>query len=455
MTLAELGGLALVYFISLSFILLLTYQEFRRVRFNFNVFFSMLYLLTFYFGFPLTCMLVFQFDVAVVPVDSLLYALLASTSFYAIYYVTYKVRLRKSVDGPSRSLFTMNRVETNLTWILLALIAFVTVGIFFLQNGFLLFKLKTYSQIFSSQVSGVALKRFFYFFIPAMLVVYFLKPTQQRWIFFLCATVGFGILTYIIVGGTRANIIIAFALFLFIGIVRGWITLWMLVAAGVMSIVGMFWLALKRYGLDVSGAEAFYTFLYLTRDTFSPWENLALLLNNYDKIEFQGLAPIIRDFYVFIPSWVWPERPDVVLNSANYFTWEVLNYHAGLAISPTLIGSLVVMGGVAFIPLGAIIVGLIIKWFDWLYQQGLNESNRYKSAILQAFCFGAIFNMIVLAREGVDSFVSRVVFFCLIFGLCLVVAKLLYWLFESAGLVRNYVTRQIQSEPRCLEKKEK
>lgn len=60
--------------------------------------------------------------------------------------------------------------------------------------------------------------------------------------------------------GTRANIIIAFALFLFIGIVRGWITLWMLIAAGVMSIVGMFWLALKRYGLDVSGAEAFYTF---------------------------------------------------------------------------------------------------------------------------------------------------------------------------------------------------
>lgn len=344
MTLAQLGGLTLVYFISLGFILLLTYQEFRRVRFNFNVFFSMLYLLTFYFGFPLTCLLVFQFDVAVVPVDALLHALLAATSFYAIYYVTYKVRLRKASSEPSRPLFTMNRVETNLTWILLALIAIVTVGIFFLQNGFLLFKLKTYSQIFSSQVSGVALKRFFYFFIPAMLVVYFLKPTQQRWLFFLCATVGFGILTYVIVGGTRANIIIAFALFLFIGIVRGWITLWMLIAAGVMSIVGMFWLALKRYGLDVSGAEAFYTFLYLTRDTFSPWENLALLLNNYDKIEFQGLAPIIRDFYVFIPSWVWPQRPDVVLNSANYFTWEVLNYHAGLAISPTLIGSLVVMG---------------------------------------------------------------------------------------------------------------
>lgn len=435
-------GLFAVWFISLTFILLLTYREFRRVRFNFNIFFSLLYLLTFYFGFPFTFTLVFQFDVQVVPASSLLQALLASTSFYAIYYVAYKTRLRKTQSSGSHPLFSMNKTETNLTWMLLAAIAIGTAGIFFMENGLLLFKLKTYSQIFSSQVTGVALKRFFYFFIPAMLVVFFLKPTFNRWIGFLIATVAFGIMTYVIVGGTRANIIIAFALFLFIGIVRGWISLWMLVSAGVFGVVGMFWLALKRYSLDVSGAEAFYTFLYLTRDTFSPWENLGLLLDNYDKIEFQGLAPIIRDFYVFIPGWLWPDRPDTVLNAANYFTWEVLNNHSGLAISPTLIGSLVVMGGFWFVPLGAVVVGLIIKWFDWLYVQGQRETNRYKAAILHAFCFGAIFNMIVLAREGMDSFVSRVVFFCLIFGFCLMVAKLLYWLFEVAGVIRHYVISQ-------------
>ncbi len=59
-----------------------------------------------------------------------------------------------------------------------------------------------------------------------------------------------------------------------------------------------------------------------------------MLLQNYDNIDFQGLAPIVRDFYVFIPSWLWPGRPSMVLNSANYFTWEVLNNHSGLAISP-------------------------------------------------------------------------------------------------------------------------
>ena len=440
MTLMQFSGLLLVWLLSTLFIATATYFEFRRVRFNFNVFFSLLYLLTFFFGFPLTSILVFRFDVAVAPPEILLQTLLVSVCFYAVYYVTYKTRLRSATHGhPHRPLFTMNRVETHLTWGILLGLALLCVGIFFAHNGFLLFKLNSYSQIFSSEVSGVALKRFFYFFIPAMLVVYFLRQDYKAWIFFLVSTVAFGLLTYAIVGGTRANIIIAFAIFLFIGIIRGWISLWMLAAAGVLGIVGMFWLALKRYGMNVSGDEAFYTFLYLTRDTFSPWENLALLLQNYDKIEFQGLAPIIRDFYVFIPSWLWHGRPTMVLNTANYFTWDVLNNHSGLAISPTLIGSLVVMGGVWFVPLGAVAVGLIIKWFDWLYELGNRETNRYKAAILHSFCFGAIFNMIVLAREGLDSFVSRVVFFLVIFGLCLLVAKLLYWLLDSAGLINKRV----------------
>ena len=440
MTLMQFSGLLVVWLLSTLFIATATWFEFRRVRFNFNVFFSLLFLLTFFFGFPLTSILVFRFDVSVAPPEILLQTLLIAVCFYAVYYVTYKTRLRSaSREVAHRPLFTMNRVETHLAWGILMGLALLCVGIFFAHNGFLLFKLNSYSQIFSAEVSGVALKRFFYFFIPAMLVVYFLRQDYKAWIFFLVSTVAFGLLTYAIVGGTRANIIIAFAIFLFIGIIRGWISLWMLAAAGVLGIVGMFWLALKRYGMNVSGDEAFYTFLYLTRDTFSPWENLALLLQNYDKIDFQGLAPMIRDFYVFIPSWMWHGRPTMVLNTANYFTWEVLNNHSGLAISPTLIGSLVVMGGVWFVPLGAVAVGLIIKWFDWLYELGNRESNRYKAAILHSFCFGAIFNMIVLAREGLDSFGPRVVFFLVIFGICLLAAKLLYWFLDSVGLIHKRV----------------
>ncbi|CAA2929265.1 Putative ECA polymerase [Arsenophonus endosymbiont of Bemisia tabaci Q2] len=167
MTMMEFGGLSIAYFISLILILALTYRayrEFRRVRFNFNIFFSLLYLLTFYFGFPLTGLLVFQFDVNVVSTNALFNALLSSISFYIVYYIAYKTRLRTGVQQSEQSLFTMNGVETRLTCLLLMLIAIVTVAIFFLQNGFLLFRLQSYRQIFSSEVSSVALKRFFYFF---------------------------------------------------------------------------------------------------------------------------------------------------------------------------------------------------------------------------------------------------------------------------------------------------
>lgn len=178
----------------------------------------------------------------------------------------------------------------------------------------------------------------------------------------------------------------------------------MLVGASVIAISGMCWLALKRYGLDISGDEVFYTFLYLTRDTFSPWENLALLLQNRSYISFQGLASIVRDFYIFIPRWLWPDRPSLVLNTANYFTWEVLDNHSGLTISPTLIGSIIIMDGVSFIPLGAIVVGLIIKLFDTLYECGKTADNCYRASLLQAFCFGTVFSMTVLAREGTGGF---------------------------------------------------
>ena len=85
----QFTGLFAVWLLSTLFIGALTWFEFRRVRFNFNVFFSLLFLLTFFFGFPLTCTLVFRFGVGVSPPDVLLQTLLISVCFYAVYYVTY------------------------------------------------------------------------------------------------------------------------------------------------------------------------------------------------------------------------------------------------------------------------------------------------------------------------------------------------------------------------------
>ena len=81
MSLLQFSGLFVVWLLCTLFIATLTWFEFRRVRFNFNIFFSLLFLLTFFFGFPLTSVLVFRFDVGVAPPEILLQALLSAGCF--------------------------------------------------------------------------------------------------------------------------------------------------------------------------------------------------------------------------------------------------------------------------------------------------------------------------------------------------------------------------------------
>lgn len=411
-------------------------KDFRVVRFNFHLFFSLLFLVTFFLGFPLSLWLVIQFSTPIVAPFFQQQALLIAAIFYGIYYLSYKIQPRGRVAISIHSFWQITRLEALFFAAILALLAITTLAVFYAKNGFLLFKLNTYSQIFSNQVSVVALKRFFFFFIPAMLVLLFSYPTRRNWWLFLLVTMSFGLITYVVVGGTRAMIFISLALFLFIGFSKRWLSLSTVIWSGPIAIMCMFWLALGRYHLMLSGVERLHTFLYLTRDTFSPWENLALLLSHYSKIEFQGLAPFWRDFYVYIPTWIWTERPVVIVNSANYFTWEVMKNHSGLAISPTLIGSLLIMGGGSAIVLGGVIVGQIIKLFDWLYNSSQQQPTSYTSAIIQSYCFGAIFNLIVLVREGMDAFGSRLIFFSCFFLSALLLAKLLFITLTWTGVIK-------------------
>lgn len=96
MSLLQFSGLFVVWLLCTLFIATLTWFEFRRVRFNFNVFFHCCFAHLF-FGFPLTSVLVFRFDVGVAPPEILLQALLSAGCFYAVYYVTYKTRLRNAL----------------------------------------------------------------------------------------------------------------------------------------------------------------------------------------------------------------------------------------------------------------------------------------------------------------------------------------------------------------------
>lgn len=410
-----LAGLILFYVIAISVLVWIIQRDYRQQGFSFHLLFSGIYLITFFGGFPFSMTMAELFEYRL-PAISMLWNILAiALGGYLIYYVSY-LYIGRNKQIP-RYAVEVKSLANLTAWILMMIAILSLLGFMLLNQGLLLFKLEKYSHIFSAQVSGVALKRFFYFFLPALLIWFFLKPTKESWWLFLVAGMTFGVLSYLAVGGTRANLALAFVMFMLLGYLRRFLSFKWLVRAGLLTVIAMFLLALWRYRLNVQGSEAFYTFLYLTRDTFSPWENVAKIMDA--EIEFQGLMPIVRDFYVYIPQSLWEERPDIVWNTANYFTKSVLGNFSGLAMSPTLLGSFYIMGGIPMIAIGMAVVGGLIRIFDNFFAYGKN------SAVIQSYCLANLFNLIVLIREGIDAFISRFCFFSVIFVFAYIVAYLI------------------------------
>ncbi|MCT8545066.1 ECA oligosaccharide polymerase [Glaesserella parasuis] len=410
-----LAGLILFYVIAISVLVWIIQRDYRQQGFSFHLLFSGIYLITFFGGFPFSMTMAELFEYRL-PAISMLWNILAiALGGYLIYYVSY-LYIGRNKQIP-RYAVEVKSLANLTAWILMMIAILSLLGFMLLNQGLLLFKLEKYSHIFSAQVSGVALKRFFYFFLPALLIWFFLKPTKESWWLFLVAGMTFGVLSYLAVGGTRANLALAFVMFMLLGYLRRFLSFKWLVRAGLLTVIAMFLLALWRYRLNVQGSEAFYTFLYLTRDTFSPWENVAKIMDA--EIEFQGLMPIVRDFYVYIPQSLWEERPDIVWNTANYFTKSVLGNFSGLAMSPTLLGSFYIMGGIPMIAIGMAVVGGFIRIFDNFFAYGKN------SAVIQSYCLANLFNLIVLIREGIDAFISRFCFFSVIFVFSYIVAYLI------------------------------
>lgn len=408
----------LIYLGSLGMVGYLIWYSYLRQGFSFHILFSLIYFVTFLSGFPLSLIMAYGFahNLPSTSIQMQVFGIVGIAYIIYFFSYVYSVGGWKSVTS-NRAVrqYSLSCVD-KITLGLLALIGVGTLSTFvWLNDGLLLFRLEKYSQIFSPLVQGVALKRFFYFFFPALVAFFLWKPTKPNWWLLLILGVLFGGLSYLAVGGTRANLALAVVFFVLLGIYKGYLSVRWLLGLALLGIIAMFFLALARYGLDVTGKEALFTFLYLTRDSFSPWENIATIFS-YD-IEYQGLMPIIRDFYVYIPQTLWAERPDIVWNAANYFTKIVLGNQSGLAISPTLLGSFYIMGGYGFVAVGMVVVGIMLAMCDRLFVYA-----EQHSVMLQAFLWGQLFNLMILVREGMDAFVSRFVFFSIVFGLCSLIA---------------------------------
>lgn len=378
----------------------------------FNVFFMFLIFVVLLLGPAITFVLNIYFDVPISNGEHIHKTFSYMSMFMIFYFLT-------SVALPSRVVFhkavSIRNLEVKIMgWVLLCIGAGSLV-LFLSLNGFLFFTIENYDEVFSNEIKISWVRKFFYFFYPSVIIFYFLSKRSFRNLnVFLFYSMGFGILSFLAVGGSRANIAIAIMLYFIIGIYDRHIKLrYAFMALPILTVL-MSLLALVRYGFYPE--SMILNIISLAKGTFSPWENIVQIVSVEPGIEYQWLWPFIRDFYQYFPKSLWLENSDTIWNTGNYLTKVIMGYSDSLVFSPTVLGSLIIIGGVYGVIIGACAIAIILWLLDVIYFNASryirsNGSKYSFGVLLLTYCFCMIFYVIGLTRDGVDGFFSRVTFF--------------------------------------------
>lgn len=265
-----------------------------------------------------------------------------------------------------------------------------------------------YSERFSNNLGKGYLTLFFYYYIPAILLLFMLKPTRQSWFFFFALVVLIGIFNFVAIGGARRGIFIGIVVMLLVGHIFGIVrlTIAKVVFGGILMVAGLTTLASVRYGVILSDFTKFeyYQVVHWIIDSISPIDSL-VNANRYisETRAFQGVDLFLNQFQAIIPRSLWPGKPDLILNSGNFYTQEVLNYPVeGLTISPTLLGAFTLAGGLSGVAVGMMATGFLMNWLSL----ALINSNDYLSRV---FIISNAISFFGLAREGIEVLVYKLI----------------------------------------------
>lgn len=399
-----------VYLISLA-VFLVSFYFTKRLGL-FHIVFSVLFGSVIFLGPPLTFLLEYVFSIVSYSHISYVYALVISSGFYFVFCFFSLILPRKVVIN---AWLSISNTHYNLFSFSIMLFGLLSLVIFVLANGFLFFKLNDYDELFSSGITYSWIRKFFYFFFVGMIALYLNFRTKAFLYLFLFVCLIFGTLSYLAVGGSRANLVLSVIFFIILGVKDKHVRLGRILLLLPFVFLLMSFLAIARYSYIPEGTTLLVKILSLTKGTFSPWENVAVIFERYESIEFQYFWPIVRDFYQYVPKSLWLETTDVIMNTGNYLTFVVLDNVDGLTFSPTLIGSLLIMGGVGGVFFGSLLLSYVSWFFELLYFNASVIRSGYRlenfSKVCLCYCISVIFFQISLVRDGVDTFISRVIFF--------------------------------------------
>ena len=416
----------LINFLLITLLSIIIIQNKNRF-FSFYNFFIIWFVAVMLVGVPISYLLETYFISSSIDTELVFYTQLYSFLFIVIFILFYKLPWKY----PRVVLFPgMKYSEMQVLSFLFIGTSFLAILYFLSKNGLLLLESSSYEERYETNLGLGILTRLFPFFIAGTVISFILKPTYRNWKFNLLIGIFLGTLTYIVMGGYRQILAIHIFVFLILGHHYSYIKLFTIIKFGILAIPLLMFMALFRYGID-SSSDLSMHLLVFTRDSFAPYNSFANIIEYYKNTPegFQGLSIVSNEFSSLIPRSIWADKPELVLNAGNFYTQEILNYDAGITISPTILGSLFLISGHYGIVLGSIFLAVTLRWFDKkMYRAAIvfSRNNRAFNLILYSiFYYYIIFYTFTIAREGIEVFFQRTIMAYIIFIVFVYVSKVI------------------------------
>lgn len=311
----------------------------------------------------------------------------------------------------------------------------------YLNGGFVLLNINSYEDRYTANLGLGLLTRMFPLFILGLSMLVLHRPSYEKWVRYLFIGIGIGGVTYLAMGGYRQILAIHVFIFLVIGYHQKYIKLRSFIVYMVLGVFLLMALAIFRYGMNFTGDQFVFNFLIFTLDTFSPFDSFGRIADYYEQSNdaLPGVSVILNEFSSLIPRWIWSGKPDLVLNSGNFFTVEILNYGSAVTISPTLNGSMFLIGGPMLVIFGCALSVLAMRFFDRnFYRPAWRVSNSFLSGtslkLRASLYYFLVFYVSTISREGLEVFVQRVFVYFVFIYFILILSKLLVFQRTSKNL---------------------
>ncbi|EHN71533.1 WzyE family oligosaccharide polymerase [Aliivibrio fischeri] len=282
-----------------------------------------------------------------------------------------------------------------------------------------------YNSRISKNAGGGLAIILMYSYVPCILVLYSIFNSKSGLIVSFIFCIVFGLLYYIIIGGSRNLLGAGVFVLIYMAVIQKHISIKKVIVISGVGLVSLIGMEIYRYSNDISDVLDFFSSegiksLSFIFESFSPMFSVInisdAIKNNF--IEPQGIKTFLNEFGILIPRFLWPDKPLNVFNNGYFYTSEVLKIDTNLTMSPTLLGSFIIMFGNNYYWILGVVTGVILYLFDDKLKYSRN--NFTKMTILSSI--GYLFFWV---RDGFEVYCYVIIKF----WLAITLARLIYSFF--------------------------